>query len=69
MCLQELLDEAAAAGGAAGGGQDLQQGIGALMDAMRDLLNNIRPVPPPREGEEDQDEAEEGEYAADEEWD
>ncbi|CAH1779648.1 unnamed protein product [Owenia fusiformis] len=31
------------------GGQELRQGIGALMHAMRDLLNNIQPVPPPRE--------------------
>ena len=40
-------------------GGPLQQGVGALMDAMRDLLNNINVPAPPREdqrdGEEDQD--------------
>lgn len=38
-------------GAAAGGdqGNNLRQGVGALMDAMRDLLNNIRPVDPPVE--------------------
>ena len=45
------MEEHAAAGAA--GGQDLRQGIGALMDAMRDLLNNIQPVPPPREDGQD----------------
>ena len=30
-------------------GNDLRQGIGQLMEAMRDLLNNIQPAPPPRE--------------------
>ena len=30
-------------------GNDLRQGIGQLMEAMRDLLSNIQPAPPPRE--------------------
>ena len=30
-------------------GNDLRQGIGQLMEAMRDLLNHIQPAPPPRE--------------------
>ena len=30
-------------------GNDLRQGIGQLMEAMRDLLNNIQPAAPPRE--------------------
>ena len=36
-------------------GNDLRQGIGQLMDAMRDLLNNIQPVPPPREDGDPED--------------
>lgn len=35
----------------AAGGHDLRQGVAALMDTMRDLLNNIQPAPPPREDE------------------
>ena len=62
--LQELVEPQAQ--GAAGGERgELQQGIGALMDAMRDLLNNIRPVEPPVEGQENPD----NEGAPDEEWD
>ncbi|XP_074645332.1 ribosome quality control complex subunit TCF25-like [Tubulanus polymorphus] len=41
--------------GAVGGGGDtdnVRQGIGVLMDAMRDLLRNIQPVPPPVENGE-----------------
>ena len=57
MLTQEAIDEAAGAVGGLdaenlGGGadaQNLQQGVGALMNAMRDLLNNIRPVDPPLE--------------------
>ncbi|XP_064610645.1 ribosome quality control complex subunit TCF25-like [Liolophura sinensis] len=43
--------------GAAGGeqGNNLRQGVGALMDAMRDLLNNIRPVDPPVENHQGED--------------
>ena len=55
--------------GAAGGQAppaDLRQGINTLMDAMRDLLNNIQPVPPPVEnrenGERDPEEPEPGEW-------
>ena len=50
---QEVVDELQGAAGGAAAGNDLRQGIGQLMDAMRDLLNNIQPVAPPREdGEE-----------------
>lgn len=48
--------------GAVGGreGNQLRQGVGALMDAMRDLLNNIQMAPHPVEGEqEDQEENQE----------
>ncbi|KAL4234568.1 Transcription factor 25 [Mactra antiquata] len=45
--------EEAAAGRAEG--NQLRQGVGALMDAMRDLLNNIRMVEPPVDGEDDQE--------------
>ena len=34
---------------------ELRQGVGALMDAMRDLLNNIRMAPPPVENGQDQE--------------
>lgn len=54
-----MLDEgelAAPAAGAAGGtGANLQQGVGALMDAMRDLLNNIQLAPPPVENQHEDD--------------
>jgi len=33
----------------AAGGRDLRQGVTALMDVMRDLLNSIRFIPPPVE--------------------
>jgi hypothetical protein len=33
----------------AAGGRDLRQGVAALMDVMRDLLNSVRFVPPPVE--------------------
>ena len=69
--LQELaVDEPV--GGAAGGARaNLQEGIGAVMDAMRDLLQNIRPVPPPVEGgmQQDNDEGDEVEDDRREEWD
>ncbi|XP_045193322.2 transcription factor 25-like [Mercenaria mercenaria] len=44
--------------GAAGGveGNQLRQGVGALMDAMRDLLNNIRMAEPPIENQEENEE-------------
>lgn len=56
------------AGEGAVGGQDgnnLRQGVGALMDAMRDLLNNIRPMDPPVENQNGEEEEEEDP----EEWD
>ncbi|XP_067652237.1 ribosome quality control complex subunit TCF25-like isoform X2 [Haliotis asinina] len=59
---------APAAEGAAGGdnpeGNNLRRGIGVLMDAMRDLLNNIQPVEPPVENRQDEDgeERDEGEW-------
>ena len=34
---------------AGGANHELRRGVGALMDAMRDLLNNIRMAPPPVE--------------------
>lgn len=64
MFLRSLLpnynpNEPAPEQGAAGGGEgnQLRQGVGALMDAMRDLLNNIRMVDPALENEngEEQD--------------
>ena len=52
ICLvqEPLAAEAAGdeANGAAGG-RDLRQGVTALMDVMRDLLNSIRFIPPPVE--------------------
>ena len=48
--LEERAPAAAPPEGAnAGAAANLQQGIGALMDAMRDLLNNIEFAPPPVE--------------------
>ena len=38
-----------AAGGDGNPGNQLRQGVGALMDAMRDLLTNIRMEEPPIE--------------------
>jgi hypothetical protein len=78
----ELLVEAEGGGGeeegAAGGGanQELRRGVGVLMDAMRDLLNNIRMAPPPlengqpveRQGEGGDEAGEEEEEEVDE-WD
>ncbi|XP_041375879.1 transcription factor 25-like [Gigantopelta aegis] len=52
--------------GATGGDNpqnNLRRGVGALMDAMRDLLNNIQLVPPPVENQQG-----EGEERNDEEW-
>lgn len=45
-------------------GNNLRQGVNVLMEAMRDLLANIRPMDRPVEnqGEEDQEEREEGEW-------
>ncbi|XP_050395527.1 transcription factor 25 [Patella vulgata] len=48
------------------GRNNLQQGVGALMTAMRDLLNNIRPVEPPVENRHNNGEGDEEEL--DEEW-
>ena len=50
---QEVMvdDDAGAAGGVEAA--NLQQGVGALMNAMRELLNNIRPVEPPVEDDDD----------------
>lgn len=36
--------------------QNFREGIGQVMEAMRDLLTNIRPVPPPVENADNQDE-------------
>ena len=49
-CICRLQEPAAAdeANGAAGG-HDLRQGVTALMDVMRDLLNSIRFIAPPVE--------------------
>lgn len=46
------------ADGVENGGQEneLQRGVGALMDAMRDLLNNIRLAPAPVENQNNTDE-------------
>lgn len=55
VVLQELAEDEPAAGAAGGARANLQEGIGAVMDAMRDLLQNIRPVAPPVEGGEQQD--------------
>ncbi len=65
---QELVDDSPA--GAAGGQppNDLRQGVGLLMDAMRDLLNNIQPVPPPVEGDGNNNQ-DNGEDLPQEEWD
>jgi len=50
--LQEpIADEA----NGAAGGRDLRQGVTALMDVMRDLLNSIRFIPPPVENPQDDD--------------
>ncbi|XP_013401303.1 transcription factor 25-like, partial [Lingula anatina] len=46
---QEVPDVPDGAVGGAAAPTDMQAGIGALMEAMRDLLNNIRPVDAPRE--------------------
>ena len=54
--------------GAEGGeqGTNLRQGVNALLEAMRDLLQNIQPVPAPRddgqEGEGEDDGREDGEW-------
>lgn len=51
--------------GAVGGeeGNNLRQGVNVLMEAMRDLLANIRPVDPPVENQgEEEEEREEGEW-------
>ncbi|XP_063441257.1 ribosome quality control complex subunit TCF25-like [Mytilus trossulus] len=71
------LDEPAApvqpAQGAEGGAQNLRQGMVVLMGAMRDLLNNIRPVEHPFENPQNegdnQNNDEEGDEAQDDEWD
>lgn len=61
-----LKDPPARNEGAVGGeeGNNLRQGVNVLMEAMRDLLANIRPVDPPVEnqGGEDEEEREEGEW-------
>lgn len=48
------IEEPAGAAGPAGQ-NDLRQGIGVLMDAMRDLLNNIRPMEVPVDNPENED--------------
>jgi len=45
MAAEAAADEA----NGAAGGRDLRQGVTALMDVMRDLLNSIRFIPPPVE--------------------
>ncbi|XP_076449489.1 ribosome quality control complex subunit TCF25-like [Babylonia areolata] len=66
-----LEEEEEGEGGAAGGGggnHELRHGVGALMDAMRDLLNNIRLAPPPVDNPAG-DGGEGEEEGAGEEWD
>lgn len=47
---QDVVDDVDLGGAAAAGqGHNLRHGVGDLMNAMRELLNNIQPVPPPRE--------------------
>lgn len=73
----DILQEPAApvqpAQGAEGGAQNLRQGMVVLMGAMRDLLNNIRPVEHPFENPQNegdnQNNDEEGDEDQDEEWD
>ena len=55
-------DEAGAAGGV--DRVALRQGVGSLMEAMRELLNTIRPVAPPVD-----DEPQDFEPPEDDEWD
>lgn len=56
--------------GAEGGAQNLRQGMVVLMDAMRDLLNNIRPAEHPFENPQNEGENNENdEEAQNEEWD
>ncbi|XP_060074538.1 ribosome quality control complex subunit TCF25-like [Ylistrum balloti] len=63
------IDEPAAAAGATGqNGNELRQGIGVLMDAMRDLLNNIRPMEVPVDNPGENPENEDIEFEP-EEWD
>ena len=51
FCLQEIVEPGRREGGAEGGerpaGEDLQAGVRQLMDAMRNVLANIQPAPPP----------------------
>ena len=51
---QETADQAIGATGS--DGQNIREGIAHVMEAMRDLLTNIRPVPPPLENADRQDE-------------
>ena len=67
--LQELAADEPVGGAAGGARANLQEGIGAVMDAMRDLLQNIRPVAPPVEGGVQQDEGDEVDDDRREEWD
>ena len=62
--LQDVPAEGAVGGG--GARANLQQGVGALMDDMRDLLHNIRPVDAPVKNEEGDPEGEGNEEG---EWD
>lgn len=64
LTCQEPAPEQGAAGGAEG--NQLRQGVGALMEAMRDLLQNIRMAEPHLEN---QDNGEEEEERPLEEWD
>ena len=74
----QLQDALGAVGGeeeeeGGGANNELRRGVGALMDAMRDLLNNIRMAPPPVEngqhGEGGGEEDGEGEGRERDEWD
>lgn len=63
LCRQEGANADAMLGAEGGGGEEaeeggganheLRRGVGVLMDAMRDLLNNIRMAPPPVENGQD----------------
>lgn len=56
-----------AAPGAAGGA-NLRQGVVALMDVMRDLLHNIRFMPPPVENAQNEGEDQQDDVIDDDEW-
>ncbi len=60
-----MVEDVPQAAAGAEGGQNLRQGMVQLMDAMRELLNNIRPVAPPVENEGNAEREDE----IDDEWD